>query len=60
MSLAGVTDKFEEIARIGAFISKLMGFPTTDEDIEKALHMWDLEPSTENVSKVRAYLDSYA
>jgi hypothetical protein len=58
VSFAGVTDKFQIIANILMLGDQLLGFTTGDDDIIHALKKDGLEPSTENIAKVKAFFSS--
>jgi len=55
MSIASVTDVYKKIAAIMVLGERLVGGKTSDASISDALIEEGLEPSAENIAKVRAF-----
>ena len=55
LSIVGVENKFQIIANILMMGDRLLGFTTDDDDIIAALEDDDLDPSPDNIAKVRAF-----
>jgi len=56
VSFTGVTDQFQVVANICMIGKRLMGFEITDEMIMDSLEDENLEPTAENIEKVKAFM----
>ncbi|MDR1439923.1 MAG: hypothetical protein LBJ10_07925 [Clostridiales bacterium] len=58
MSIAGVTDKFKLTAGILTMGERLFGDKVSDKIIEDSLKDWEIDPTSENVAKVRGLMQA--